>query len=45
VRFVFPSPKPSPFGTDNQYQVAPMLGFSYRMPDVLRGVTLAPDAR
>ena len=30
---------------DNQYQVAPMIGLSYRMPDVLRGVTLAPTAR
>lgn len=45
VRLVFPSPKPSPFGTDNQYQVAPMLGFSYRIPDLLRGVTVTPSAR
>jgi hypothetical protein len=45
VRLVFPSPKPSPFGKDNQYQVAPMIGLSYRIPDVLRGVTLAPSAR
>ena len=45
LRLVAPSPKPSPFGTDNQYQVAPLLGFSYRMPDVLAGVTVAPFAR
>lgn len=45
LRLVFPSPKPSPFGTDNQYQVAPLIGITYRMPDVLRGVTLAPFAR
>ena len=45
LRLVFPSPKPSPFGTDNQYQVAPLLGFSYRMPEVLRGVTVAPFVR
>lgn len=45
LRLVFPSPKPAPFGTDNQYQVAPMLGLNYRMPEVLRGVTLAPFVR
>lgn len=45
LRFVFPSPKPSPFGTDNQYQVAPLIGITYRMPDALSGVTLAPFAR
>ena len=45
LRLVFPSPKPSPFGTDNQYQVAPLIGITYRMPEVLRGVVVAPFAR
>jgi len=45
VRFVFPSPKGSPFGTGDQYQVAPGAGFTLRMPDVLRGVTVSPYIR
>lgn len=45
LRLVFPSPKPSPFGTDNQYQIAPLVGVTYRMPDVLRGVTVSPFLR
>lgn len=45
LRFVFPSPKGQPFGNDSQYQVAPMLGLSYQMPDVWRGVTIAPQLR
>jgi hypothetical protein len=45
VRLVFPSPKPSPFGTDSQYQIAPMLGINYRMPEVLQGVTVSPSVR
>lgn len=45
VRFVFPSPKGSPFGTGDQYQVAPGAGFTLRMPEVLRGVTVSPYIR
>lgn len=45
LRFVFQSPKGSPFGNDSQYQVAPGIGLNYRRPDVLNGVTLAPYAR
>lgn len=45
LRFVFPSPKASPFGTDNQYQVAPGVGLTYKMPDTLNGVTIAPYLR
>lgn len=45
LRLVFPSPKPSPFGTDSQYQIAPMLGITYRMPETLRGVTVSPSVR
>jgi hypothetical protein len=44
VRFVFPTGKQSPFGA-SQYQWAPAGGFVYDMPDVLRGVTLAPYVR
>jgi hypothetical protein len=45
LRLVFPSAKPSPFGNDSQYQVAPLIGMSYRMPDTLRGVTISPFVR
>lgn len=45
LRFVFLSPKGEPFGNDSQYQVAPGIGLTYRMPDVLNGVTLSPFAR
>lgn len=45
LRLVFPSPKPSPFGNDSQYQIAPLLGITYRMPDVLQGVTVSPFVR
>jgi hypothetical protein len=44
VRFVFPTGRGSPFGS-GQNQWAPALGVTYRMPDVLNGVTLAPLAR
>lgn len=45
LRLVFPSAKPSPFGNDSQYQIAPLVGVTYRMPDTLRGVTISPSAR
>jgi hypothetical protein len=45
VRFVFQSPKGSPFGTGDQYQIAPGAGLTLRMPDVLRGVTVSPYLR
>lgn len=45
VRFVFQSPKGSPFGTGDQYQIAPGAGFTLRIPDVLRGVTVSPYLR
>ncbi len=45
LRLVFPSPKASPFGNDSQYQIAPLLGITYRMPDVLQGVTVSPSVR
>lgn len=44
LRLVLPPPKGQPFGSP-QYQVAPGLGFTYRRPDALNGVTLAPYAR
>jgi hypothetical protein len=45
LRFVLKSPRGQPFGPDNQYQIAPGAGFTYRMPDVLRGVTFSPYLR
>jgi hypothetical protein len=45
LRFVLKSPKGPPFGPDNQYQIAPGAGFTFRMPDVLRGVTFSPYVR
>lgn len=45
LRFVLKSPDGPPFGVDNQYQIAPGAGFTYRMPDVLRGVTFSPYFR
>lgn len=44
VRLVFPTGKPSPFGS-SQYQVAPALGMSWHRPDWLGGVTIVPLAR
>jgi hypothetical protein len=45
LRFVLKSPKGPPFGPDDQYQIAPGAGFTYRMPDLLRGVTFSPYFR
>lgn len=45
LRVTFTSPKGQPFGNDSQYQIAPGIGLTYRMPDVLNGVTLSPYAR
>lgn len=45
LRFVLKSPEGPPFGPDNQYQIAPGAGFTYRMPDLLRGVTFSPYFR
>ncbi|MBK8211280.1 MAG: hypothetical protein IPK78_16305 [Rhodospirillales bacterium] len=45
LRFVLQSPDGPPFGVDNQYQIAPGVGFTYRLPDVLRGVTFSPYFR
>lgn len=44
VRFVFPTGGQSPFGSD-QWQVAPGFGANWRLPDVWKGVTIAPYAR
>ncbi|MGB8433302.1 MAG: hypothetical protein WCE38_03455 [Burkholderiales bacterium] len=44
VRFVFPTGGQSPFGSD-QWQVAPGAGFNWRLPELMRGVTIAPYAR
>ena len=44
VRLVFPTGGQSPFGSD-QWQIAPGAGFNWRLPEVLRGVTIAPYAR
>ena len=44
LRFVFPTGGQSPFGSD-QSQVAPGLGFTYRLPETLRGMTVAPFFR
>jgi hypothetical protein len=44
LRFVFPTGGQAPFGSD-QWQVAPGVGFSYRLPDTLRGMTIAPFFR
>ena len=45
LRYVLESPKGPPFGVGNQEQLAPGLGLSYRMPDVLNGVTFSPFVR
>jgi hypothetical protein len=45
LRFVLKSPKGPPVGPDTQYQIAPGAGFTYRMPDLLRGVTFSPYFR
>lgn len=45
LRLVFKSPKGPPFGVDNQYQIAPGAGFTYRMPEALRGITFSPFVR
>ncbi len=45
LRFVLKSPDGPPFGVDNQYQIAPGAGFTYRMPEILRGVTFSPYFR
>jgi hypothetical protein len=45
LRFILKSPDGPPFGVDNQYQFAPGAGFTYRMPEVLRGVTFSPYVR
>ncbi|WP_223291973.1 hypothetical protein [Defluviicoccus vanus] len=45
LRFILKSPDGPPFGVDNQYQIAPGAGFTYRMPDVLRGVIFSPYFR
>ena len=44
VRLVFPTGGESPFGSD-QWQVAPGAGFNWRLPDVGRGMTVAPYFR
>ena len=44
VRFVFPTGGEAPFGSD-QWQVAPGAGFDWRLPELLRGVTISPYAR
>lgn len=44
LRLVLEAPKGQPFGPP-QYQIAPGLGFTYRMPDALNGVTISPYAR
>jgi hypothetical protein len=44
VRFVFPTGGQEPFGSD-QYQWAPMVGLTYRRPDLWRGVTIEPVVR
>jgi hypothetical protein len=44
LRFVFPTGGQAPFGSD-QWQVAPGLGFTYRLPETLRGMTVAPFFR
>jgi hypothetical protein len=45
LRYVLESPKGAPFGVGNQEQIAPGAGFTYRMPDVLNGVTFSPFVR
>jgi hypothetical protein len=44
LRLVFPTGGQAPFGAD-QWQVAPGVGFNWRLPDVWRSVTIAPYAR
>ena len=45
LRYVLESPKGPPFGVGNQNQIAPGAGLTYRMPDVLSGVTFSPFVR
>lgn len=44
LRFVFPTGGQAPFGSD-QWQVAPGADFTYRLPDTLRGISIAPFFR
>jgi hypothetical protein len=44
VRLVAPTGGAAPFGSD-QWQVAPGAGFTWKLPEALRGVTAAPFAR
>ena len=44
LRFVFPTGGLAPFGS-NQWQAAPGLGFTYRLPETLRGMTVVPYLR
>jgi hypothetical protein len=44
LRVVFPTGRQSPFG-DSQYQLAPNVGFTWNLPNVLRGVTIDPHVR
>lgn len=44
VRLVFPTGGEAPFGAD-QWQVAPGAGFSWRLPELANGVTVAPYVR
>jgi hypothetical protein len=45
LRLVLKSPKGPPFGVDNQYQIAPGVGLTYRMPQTLNGITFSPFVR
>jgi len=45
LRYILQSPRGLPFGRDDQDQIAPGAGFTYRMPDTLRGVTFSPYLR
>jgi len=44
LRLVFPTGGKPPFGAD-QWQLAPGFGGTWRLPDVWRGMTVAPHAR
>jgi len=44
LRLVFPTGGQAPFGAD-QWQIAPMFGMNWRLPDAWNGVTIAPFAR
>ncbi len=44
LRLVFPTGRQSPFGA-SQYQLAPDIGFIWRLPDLLRGATIDPHVR